>query len=210
MTKPSGPLPSPEWMLNVCSVLAKLSDLPLILDSEPINETTCSEISPHVRDTILPDGNCLLRALSKEVTGTQENHRAVRLSIIAFMLEPLNAIEFASVLLGRAPDADVSPLSLIVSYIERTKVCSNAAWGTDKEMIVAATLFQTDILVFSQFGSKRSWQCVRPAFRNDHCTLPAAGIKLHLYHTRSNDHYDRVVPHLTSLASEASEPRTLF
>ena len=104
----------------------------------------------------------------------------------------------------------LSPLSLIVSYIERTKVCSNAAWGTDKEMIVAATLFQTDILVFSQFGSKRSWQCVRPAFRNDHCTLPAAGIKLHLYHTRSNDHYDRVVPHLTSLASEASEPRTLF
>ena len=51
MTKPSGPLPSPEWMLNVCNVLAKLSDLPLILDSEPINETTCSEISPHVRAT---------------------------------------------------------------------------------------------------------------------------------------------------------------
>ena len=47
---------------------------------------------------------------------------------------------------------------------------------------------------FSEFGPERKWSRFRPTFCNHHCTLTATGIHLHLYHTRSKDHYDRVVP----------------
>jgi len=94
------------------------------------------------------------------------------------MLKPLNALEFARMLFSTAPDPEVSPLVLITSYIERTQMC-RSGWGTDREIRVAATLFQSDILVFSEFGPERKWSRFRPAFRNRHCTLPATGIKLH-------------------------------
>ena len=37
---------------------------------------------PHTCASILGDGNCLFRVLSKEVTGTQENHKAVHVAIV--------------------------------------------------------------------------------------------------------------------------------
>ena len=203
--EPSGPLPTPEWKTNAGTILQQWSGLPLITEPESDVEIVRSEILPHVCDSIIADGNCLFRALSKEITGTQENHRAVRLSIIKFMLEPLNALEFARMLFSTAPDPEVSPLVLITSYIEHTQMC-RSAWGTDREIRMAATLFQSDILVFSEFGPECKWSRFRPAFRNRHCTLPATGIKLHLYHTRSLDHYERVVLRLAGLTSVASEP----
>jgi len=50
--------------------------------------------------------------------------------------------------LASAPDPEVSPLVLI-TYIEHTQMC-RSGWGTDGEIRVAATLFQSDILVFSE------------------------------------------------------------
>ena len=69
----------------------------------------------HVCDSIIGDGNCLFRAVSKEITGTQKNHRAMCLSIIRFMLEPLNALELTKMLFSTAPGPEGSPLMLITS-----------------------------------------------------------------------------------------------
>ena len=71
---PSGPLPSPEWKSNVSTVLKQWSGLSLITKPEPVKTTitcSCPEILPHICDSIVGDGNCLFRALSKEVTGTR-------------------------------------------------------------------------------------------------------------------------------------------
>ena len=70
----------------------------LVTDSEPVHVSACPEIVPHTCDSILGDGNCLFRAVSKEVTGTQENHKAVRVAIINFMEHPNNAQLFSEVL----------------------------------------------------------------------------------------------------------------
>ena len=85
-------------------------------------------------------------------------------------------------------------LSKVKKYV---KSCSRNAWGTDKEIMVAATMFQVDIMIYSHFGSQgRKWLKFSPAFSNHNCTIPSTRISLHLYHTQSGDHYDRVVPHL--------------
>jgi len=65
-----------------------------------------------------------------------------------------------------------SPLMLITSYNEHAQMC-HSVWGTEREIRVAATLFQSDILVFSEFGPERKWSRFRPTFHNRHCKLPA-------------------------------------
>jgi len=45
----------------------------------------CDDLLPHFCDSIRGDGNCLFRALSKEVTGSQKHHLAVRLAIVNFI-----------------------------------------------------------------------------------------------------------------------------
>ena len=67
-------LPTPEWKSNPGTMLQQWSGLPLITESESDVEIVHSEILPQVCDSIIGDGNCLFRALSKEITGTQENH----------------------------------------------------------------------------------------------------------------------------------------
>ena len=69
-------------------VIAKWSNVSLIIWSEPVEVVEGPEIAPHTGDTIEGDGNCLFRAISKEVTGTQKNHEAVRDAIVNFMVAP--------------------------------------------------------------------------------------------------------------------------
>lgn len=123
---PSSPLPSPECMSGVCQELEHWSGLSLVTESEPVHVSTCPEIMPHTCDSILGDGNCLFRALSKELTGTQENHKAVRIAIVNFMEQPNNAQVFGEVFPGE----------------EVEKMCQFGVWGTLREISAAATLFK--------------------------------------------------------------------
>ena len=53
----------------------------------------CREIAPRIRDSIRPDGNCLYRAISKQVTGSQENHVALRLAVTQLMKSMLRPVK---------------------------------------------------------------------------------------------------------------------
>ena len=188
--QPSGPLPNLEWKQSACEMIRCWSSLPVITESEPIKPIECSELLPHVCDAIVGDGHCLFRALSKEVTGTQINHKAVRLAITNFLTNSHNAQLFGQFFFGKREDH----LCTVTTYVNDSGMCQDA-WGTDKEIIVAATMFQVNILTFSDFGKhKRTWLRFSPAFCNYNCTIPSVGIKLHLYHTVSRDHFDRVIP----------------
>ena len=186
--QPSGPLPSPEWKQHACEMVSQWSGVSVSSELEPVQAVECPEISPHVRDSIVGDGHCLFRSISKELTGTQTNHKAVRLAVSKFLTNSDNAQIFGRMLF----EGDNDPLSKVTSYT--SSMCHNA-WGTDKEITVAATMLQVDILVYSQFGKQgRKWLKFTPAFSNHNCTIPSTGITLHLYHTPSKDHYDRVIP----------------
>ena len=191
IVKPSGPLPSSEWKWLACEVLRRWSDLSLRERSEPVKSINCPEIMPHICDAIVGDGNCLFRAFSKEVTGTQDNHKAVRIAITSFMSDPDNARVFGPLFFGvKGTLDDVS------TYVETSGMCDNA-WGTEKEITVAATLFQVDILVFTEYGKERKWTKFFPAFSNLNCTITLTGTKFHIYHTPKKNHYHRVIPSLT-------------
>ena len=45
-----------------------------------------SSVAPHMVDSIVEDGDCLFRAIPKTVTGTQNNHSAVRQAMIRWMI----------------------------------------------------------------------------------------------------------------------------
>lgn len=66
----------------------------VLIKSDNLVEVKCSEISPHIRYSVVGDGNCLFRALSKAITGTEDNHYALRLAIINYMLHLDNVIDF--------------------------------------------------------------------------------------------------------------------
>ena len=55
-----------------------------------VRRVRCGEIAPH----ILGDGNCLFRAISKEITGTEENHIAVRLAALGYLRENPSLISY--------------------------------------------------------------------------------------------------------------------
>ena len=63
---------------------------------------------PHTCASILGDGNCLFRVLSKEVTGTQENHKAVQVAIVNLMEHPDNAQVFGEAFPGEEVEKCVS------------------------------------------------------------------------------------------------------
>ena len=110
---PSGPLPSPEWISGVRHELEHWSGPSLVTESEQVHVSAYPEIVPHTCDSILGDGNSLFRALSNEVTGTQENHKAVRVAIVNFM------------------NIQITLRYLGMHFLERSlKKCISVGWGT--------------------------------------------------------------------------------
>ena len=78
----TGPLPTVEWKdlaLKRLSSLAGVSAINKIRSPDPLKPVPCREIAPHIRDVVRGDGHCFFRALSKESTGTENNHLMVML-----------------------------------------------------------------------------------------------------------------------------------
>ena len=188
----TGPLPSQEWRSAAVEVLKKWSSCSINVVTNPtIRKARCAEIAPHVRDCVLADGHCLFRTLSKEITGTEENHRAVRLALVNFMRDKSIAPQLANYMFHE--HMNHSPVEVMEQYIKNCNM-HLTAWGTDKEIFSAATLLQVDIYIFSNFGaSGRRWLKFEPIFRDKNCLAPS-DVKIYIYHTRSSDHYDRVCP----------------
>ena len=90
--------PTPNWRVDAMAFLATLADVPLVHEHEDVRPIVCLEVAPHIRDSIRPDGNCLYRVISKQVTGSQDNHMALRLAMIQFMLQEEHAAAVARVM----------------------------------------------------------------------------------------------------------------
>lgn len=87
-------------------------------------------------EKVVGDGNCLFRALSIQLTGTQDYQLQLRKVIVAF--------ESSEKLVFRG----------LHETINRTRfddhlrsICKTAVWGTNLEIIAAATLFALDVYV---------------------------------------------------------------
>ena len=97
---PSGvnrPLPSEVWQREKISVLSEYSQMHLVdkvSSPDRLCPLQCDAIAPHVRMRVLGDGNCLFRAISRHVTGTESNHYAVYKATVNYLRRNPVLIEY--------------------------------------------------------------------------------------------------------------------
>ena len=90
------------------------------------------------------DGNCLFRALSYVITGRQVYHSQMRARIVNHMKHIENFL---------LPHINSS----LDSYLANSQMARNGVWGTEIEILSAASLLSTDIFIYTQFGDVGKW-----------------------------------------------------
>ena len=144
-------------------------------------------------DKVIGDGNCLFRVFSKEISGTEDNHRAFRLAIVNFMTHKNNAYHFCKRCFSHSLLATklAEPVVSMKGYVKDSNMDKNAL-GTDIEIEVFATMLEIEVHVYSDFGRNRAWLKYKPLFLNSHC-MDRSDCKIYILHNEKCDHYDRVI-----------------
>ena len=196
MTTIATPLPNNDWREMVLSVITEYSGevvVNCIHNPTPDRLVAEPEIAPHMLDKSTPNGSCLFNALSKELTGTERNHYALRQAICNFMLEPVNEPHFSA-----------HCAMPVEEYITERDLRNPITWGSDVEIMALCTLLQCTVHVWCDLtggaawahviGGTRHWVHMEPLFYNSTCvSYNNTHYNLYIYHNRSRDHYDRVV-----------------
>ena len=132
-----------EWQHEVCSLLNLRFIQPVDRESGGGDIILTLPDMTHLK-RISGDGNCLFRAMSFIITGSETQHFEVRSAIIAHM--------FANreLLTGYGADGHQNYLayyhggySSVENYLARTRKAMSGAWGTDFEMTLLAHLLDT-------------------------------------------------------------------
>ena len=187
------PLPGELWQREKISVLSQYSKMCVVdkLSSpDRLRPLQCDEISPHVRVRVLGDGNCLFRAVSRHVTGTECNHNAVRKATVKYLQQNPMLIEY--LLIG--VDAPLDPQKRKVffnlkvrEYLKNSQMAKSGEWGTDLEVFLLSSMLDVNIVVRQNYGQGRAWQCIGPTVDGINIVHNHA---LYLFNTRALDHYD--------------------
>ncbi len=94
------------------------------------------------------DGNCLFRAFSSVLSGTQDNHDVLRVLTVSYMLEHPQVFD--------AMCEDVS------QYVVDSRMENLGVWGTEIEIFALATMLHSTVYVFSNFGKTSKWLPYKP------------------------------------------------
>ena len=130
-----------DWVQKALAIISKLSGVAVVERVDAVKQVPCREIAPHIRDDIVGDGACFYRSFSKAITGTEDNHFAVRMSFINFMLDPAKVFAFGR-LIHTGFSYDIEELKAVKSHINSFL---NTSWLTEYEVFAAATMFQVGI-----------------------------------------------------------------
>ena len=84
---------------------------------------------------IMGDGNCLFRSLAYIITGSEDQHMAIRTAILEHMI---NVAHFIL-------DHHIQGYSSIQDYIRCNDMDQEFTWGTDIEILTLAHLLETPI-----------------------------------------------------------------
>ena len=125
------------WCSKLCFPLIKQAHIKKVSPKQ-----LCKPVQTY---TIKGDGNCLFRALSYLITGCQSHHAMVRTKIIEHMKSIETILQ---------PHISGS----VEDYLARSKMALETVWGTDIEILTAASLLKADIFVYTKVGSYYTWQ----------------------------------------------------
>jgi len=82
-----------------------------------------------------------------------------------------------------------------VDYLEESRIAQEGVWGSDVEILVAATMLRTPIAVFSAFGDHQHlWQIFEPVDRSEGAAAARNDDdSVMIYLQNSNNHFEPVL-----------------
>ena len=152
-----------------------------------------------IRD-VRGDGNCLFRALALAVTGNEQNHMLVRQGVVAYMRQHRNSVKHYIIResVGNSLDEDFEA--------QMCEMENNGTWGTQAEIISAASMFQTNMHMYqrrqNRSGVIGEWHTYRAEMLLQ-CRSLLPNCSLHLNHT--GNHYNVVIGNQNSLSRSQAE-----
>jgi hypothetical protein len=170
-------VPTNSWWRRLKCVAL---DLPSPPPSRVENRQSSLLGPPSKIDKIIGDGNCLFRALSKEVSLTEEYHPRLRRIAINTLMSPRYRSKFEEQIGKSVPD-----------YIRNSKMARNGTWGTDVEVYALATFLETPIAMYYRAPgtSYHDWYYYQPIHWDD-WSLPKVSC---IYLRADGNHFDRVL-----------------
>ncbi len=112
----------------------------------------CSKLSkPRRIHRTRGDGNCYFRCISFILTGTEDQHKAVRDCVVKQMLRISDQLErYSNENIGK--------------YLSTSHMNEEGVWATDAEILATANLFGVDINVYADYGCTKEWLTYPSAF----------------------------------------------
>ncbi|XP_042269742.1 uncharacterized protein LOC121898666 isoform X1 [Thunnus maccoyii] len=130
------------WFDPICKDVAQALCTQFNVEFEKYDAPMPTEVgllgTPCKNEKIVADGNCFFRAISQAVSGTQKNHRKIRLAVVK-QLES-NAADYKSILR--------SEYSSVVEYIKSSKMRYVGSWATEVEIQAAADCLGVNIFTY--------------------------------------------------------------
>ena len=150
-----------EWQIRTCDLLGLQFVHPFQRqDGGPHVILTRPDL--RTLKSIAGDGNCMFRALSYIISGSETQHFDLRSAIIAHMLSIPDLVS------GIGPDGRRNYLvtydegySSIEDYLVKSRMADNGTWGGDFELCVLAHLLNTPVYSF-QGGHDNYWLACFP------------------------------------------------
>jgi len=136
------------------------------------------------------DGNCLFRALSYSITGTQDQHSIIRSYIVNHMLQSntQHNLEMLFATRNKLQSTNISYQNHLCDMQQ------DGTWGTEQEIVAAANLFDVSVFCYCKYNSKQ--YCIQhfpPHFAiNAECTSSCNHKTVYLINNSGN-HYNPAV-----------------
>ena len=127
-----------EWQQHACNILGLESS---IASHRGGPDTILTRPDCRSLKKIVGDGNCLLRALCYIITGSEQQHFALRSAIVYHMLS------FPHLFVGDGPDGQSNCITLyshprrynsVEEYILQTRMDHETVWGTNRNGLLGS------------------------------------------------------------------------
>ena len=182
-----------EWQKEKCALLGCPFE-----DATDQHSTIAGQklqrYEPWLCDSIVPDGNCLFRCLSKIICGTEKYHNKIRGEVCRYMLyDGKDTLSwYFSQVLSTTP----------VMHISNSCMYQNGIWGTDAELIAASAILQSDIYVANRTYTTSDttppdilWSRIRASNNNNNNNNNNYALYIRNYF----DHYEPVTKMINSI-----------
>ena len=170
-----------SWCAATCSKLGfhQVTDAGVNEASTHYGKTFHWKTEPTKTQAIVGDGNCLFRAVSKAISGSEDNHKELRHLTVMHIME-MNNNDFKQF---TGKDAE--------TYLKESNMNEPGVWATDIEIHVLARLLQVPIFVFLKVAERGNWV---PHYNQSKTDYPIThhGESIYLLNN-GNQHFELVV-----------------